>query len=82
MTPQDQKAADYDQRMDARIERRVDREDIAFERRMKLEDRACELIGELVRNGEKVHYITTVARKVKEGHKRDLINFLIRNGYV
>ncbi len=38
-------------------------------------------IGELMRNGEKVLYVFPKGGKYREGTRRELIDFLIRNDY-
>ncbi len=44
-------------------------------------DHAETLIGELMRNGEKVLYVWPQGGRYREGTRRELIDFLIRNDH-
>lgn len=71
----------FDELMERRIDARIRRDDRQAEKIAKREDKAERMIGELVRNGETVHYIFPEGGKYREGTKADLIAFLLRNHY-
>jgi hypothetical protein len=69
----------FDQMLDAKANRREATQAKYYERSMYREERAENMIGELL-NGK--HYVFPIGGKYREGNKIDLISFLIRNKYV
>jgi len=70
--------------MEARQLRRMRAEDRALARREKQEariDREC-LIGELCRDGKPVYYFFPAGGKYREGTKGEVIDYIIRRGFV
>jgi len=61
--------------------RRVRSDDRAWSRFCARSDRAEVMIGELVREGRTVHYIFPVGGKYREGHRINLMDFILRNNY-
>jgi hypothetical protein len=47
----------------------------------KREDAAEAMLGQLVRDGKTVYYVSPVGGKYREGTRLDLIAFLVRNNY-
>jgi len=45
------------------------------------EDRAEEMLGQLMRNGKIVYYVMPSGGKYREGTRLELIAFLVRNNY-
>jgi len=45
------------------------------------EDRAEEMLGQLMRDGKTVYYVSPVGGKYREGGRLELIAFLVRNNY-
>lgn len=75
----------YEERMDRRTELRTIRDEAAFDRRMALEDRADELVGQLCREGRTTYYACLdfrTGRIVERDTKQAVIDYLIRNKYV
>jgi hypothetical protein len=68
-----------DQSLDARMSRRLLAQDRALARLEKREAAADQMIGELCRNGRPVFYVFPVGGKYREGHRAELISYLIRN---
>jgi len=58
------------------------REDKMLGKIEKLENKAEQMVGELMREGQTVYYIWPAGGKYREGSRTDLISFLIRNKYV
>ena len=54
----------------------------AWERADRRERQADNLIGELNRNGQIVHYINLRTGKTKEGSRFELVAYLVKNNYV
>jgi hypothetical protein len=77
-----------DAEMDRRVNAMLARDARAFERMSSREDRAYQLIGELVRGGEEVFYINLLDRQgrptgsTREGTRLELVRYLLRNRYV
>ncbi len=46
------------------------------------EDKAEEMLGQLIRDGKTVYYVWPNGGKYREGSRLDLIAFLVRNNYV
>lgn len=70
-----------DELMDRRVAARMERDWKAYERRQRREEAAHRLVGELCRDGKRVHYVWPPGGRYREGLYGDLINFLIRNNY-
>lgn len=69
--------ANHNRRM-ANESRMIDRWDALAAR----EEKARGMVGELVRDGKTVHYVSLVGGKYREGRKWELVEFLVRNNYV
>ncbi len=69
----------FERFLEARFAAREKRDEKIFMKRVKLEERAEQMIGEL--NSGKF-YVFPVGGRYREGTKRELIDFLIRNNYV
>lgn len=70
--------AQIDKFLDAKQARRMAAENRYFARMERREDDAEKMIGELV-SGKL--YVYPIGGKYREGTRRELINFLIRNNY-
>lgn len=68
-----------DRELDTRQLRRMRHEDKQIARLNRLEAKAEAMVGQLVHGG---YYIYPPGGKYRTGTKIDLIQFLIRNGYV
>jgi hypothetical protein len=68
-------------RLDAR-ERAIFRANDRYMDRMERRwDAAYEMVGELVREGRTVNYVFPVGGKYREGHRAELVDYLVRNNY-
>lgn len=70
-----------EQQLNANQARRMAAEDRFLERIERREAAAERLIGSLVRDGREVLYVWPQGGRYREGSRRELINFLIRNQY-
>lgn len=68
--------------LDNRQSRRMAAQDRYLARLEKREQAADRFIGELVREGRTVFYVYPAGGTYREGSHGDLVQFLIRNGYV
>lgn len=73
------------ERLDAQLAgreaRRFKAEERAWDRLGRRLDQAERQLGQLCRAGKLVHYVFPVGGRYREGTQRDLIDFLLRNGY-
>lgn len=66
-------------RAERRREVRENRDYAAYRRAGRREDKASEMIGELVRDGQTVFYVHPTGGRYREGTRASLIQYLIRN---
>ena len=67
--------------IDTRTVTRDNRDYTTFLRFAKREGEAEEQIGALIRDGKTVYYVWPAGGRYREGSRRDLINYLVRNQY-
>lgn len=72
---------DIHQQLDASQRRRMAAEARFLDRIEARETEAEKQIGELVRGGKTVLYVSPIGGRYREGVRGDLIAFLIRNNY-
>ncbi len=75
------KRMSFEERLEAKNEARLRREDKQLARLDRQMEAANRLIGELSRGGRTVYYVSPVGGKYREGSRVGLIQFLIRNKY-
>ncbi|HSJ40317.1 MAG TPA: hypothetical protein VK955_04615 [Xanthobacteraceae bacterium] len=68
----------FEESLERKHEARMRRDEKAFERLCAREDAAAAMVGELA-SGK--HYVYPAGGRYREGTRRELIDFLIRNQY-
>jgi hypothetical protein len=72
----------FERNLEAKQTRRMKAEDRYITRLERLQIKAEEMIGAVMRNGVEVFYVFPEGGKYREGRFSELVDFLIRNKYV